>query len=72
MLKIFKNNFKNKHNKNITTFSLYPLSKTRKRLLLVIPENTADRVFSVDKSKMPTEYREKGIGYVKELNISNV
>ena len=26
-----------------------------------MPENTGDRTFSVCKTKMPTEYREKGI-----------
>ena len=28
-------------------------------LLLLIPENTCDRVFSVRKTKIPSEYREK-------------
>ena len=35
------------------------------RLLLLIPENTADRAFSVRKTRIPTEYREKGIRYFK-------
>ena len=29
--------------------------------MLLIPENIADRVLSVCKTKIPTEYREKGI-----------
>ena len=45
-----------KTNKNI---ALYPLSK--KKALLLVPENTADRVFSVHKTKIPTEYRKKYI-----------
>ena len=48
-----------KTNKNIATFSLYPLSK--KKALLLVPENTADRVFTVHKTKIPTEYRKKYI-----------
>ena len=30
-------------------------------LLLLIPENTSDRVLSVHKTKIPTEYRKKDI-----------
>ena len=36
-----------------------------------IPENIGDRAFSVRKTRIPTEYREKGIVF-QELNISNV
>ena len=32
---------------------------------MLTPENTADRVISVCKIKIPTEYREKGIRYFK-------
>ena len=35
------------------------MSFKKKRLLLLITENTSDRVFSV--RKMPTKYREKDI-----------
>ena len=35
--------------------------QNKKRLLLLIPENTGDRAFSVCKTRIPTEYREKGI-----------
>ena len=35
--------------------------KQKKEMLLLIPENTGDRVFSVRKTKIPTEYREKDI-----------
>ena len=38
-----------------------PLKQNKKRLLLLILENTGDRVFSASKTKMPTEYREKCI-----------
>ena len=37
----------------------------KEKLLLLIPENTGDRVLSVFKTKMPTEYREKGISSFK-------
>ena len=50
--------------KNNTTKILHffiSFKKNKKRLLLLIPENTIDRAFSARKSKMPTEYREKGI-----------
>ena len=30
-----------------------------------MPENTADRAFSVRKTKIPTECKEKGIRYFK-------
>ena len=66
MLKIFKNKhfFKKlyKHDKNITTSSLYPLSKKR-LLLLLIPQNKDDRVFIVLKTKMLSGYGGKGIKY---------
>ena len=46
---------KNKHKKR-------KVEKTEKeKLLLLIHENIGDRVLSVFKTKMPTEYREKGI-----------
>ena len=42
------------------------LEKPKKeKLLLLIPENIGDRVLSVFKTKMPTEYREKGISSFK-------
>ena len=66
----FKKICKNKYNKNIATFSSYSLSK--KRLLLLIPENTGDKVFSVHKTKMLSEYREKKYKLFQKLNISNV
>ena len=50
-----------KHGKNITSFSLYPLSQHMKRLLLLMLEKIRDRVFIVHKTTMPTEYREKCI-----------
>ena len=38
------------------------LEKPKKeKLLLLIPENIGDRVLSVCKTKISTEYREKGI-----------
>ena len=40
-----------KTNKNITTFSVYPLSKKRKGYCYA-----GDRVFGVRKTKIPTEY----------------
>ena len=33
----------------------------KKKLLLLIPEKMGDRVLSTCKTKIPTEYREKGI-----------
>ena len=33
----------------------------KEKLLLLIPENMGDRVLSACKTKIPTEYREKGI-----------
>ena len=50
-----------KHGKNITSFSLYPLSQDMKRLLLLMLEKIRDTVFIVHKTTMPTEYREKCI-----------
>ena len=35
--------------------------QNKKRLLLLIPENTSDKAFSKGKTRIPTEYREKGI-----------
>ena len=70
MLKILKKYFlfqscKNKHNKSIT-FSPYPLSKIRKRLMLLISKNTRDRNFiSNGKTRIPTEYGEKGVSCFK-------
>ena len=37
------------------------LSQKKGKLLLLIPENIGDRVLSVCKTKISTEYREKGI-----------
>ena len=38
------------------------LEKPKKeKLMLLIPENISDRVLSVYKTKIPTEYTEKGI-----------
>ena len=37
----------------------------KEKLLLLIPENIGDRVLSVFKTKIPTEYREKGISSFK-------
>ena len=34
--------------------------QTKEKFLLLIPENTGDRVLSVCKTKIPTKYREKG------------
>ena len=45
-------------------FYLYLLSQ-KSKLRLLIPENTGERVFSVCKTKIPTEYREKDIRYFK-------
>ena len=42
--------------------------QNKKRLLLLVLENGGDRVFSVCKSTMPTEYREKvydGVSRIK-------
>ena len=39
--------------------------QNNKRLLLLIPENTGDRVWSVRKTKMTTEYGEKDVRYFK-------
>ena len=46
--------------------------QNKKRLLLLIPENTADTVFIVRKTKMLTESREKRYKVFQELNISNI
>ena len=51
---IFFYSCKNKHKKG-------KVGKTKKEDMLLIPENIADRVLSVCKTKIPTEYREKGI-----------
>ena len=37
----------------------------KENLLLLIPENIGDRVLSVFKTRIPTEYREKGISCFK-------
>ena len=44
----------------------------QERLLLLIPESIGDRVLSVFKTKIPTEYREKGIRFsrIKYLSIN--
>ena len=60
MLKIFKNIFFFKVVK--TNTKKERLEKPKKeKLLLLIPENIGDRVLSVCKTKISTEYREKGI-----------
>ena len=64
MLKIFKNIFFFKVVK--TNTKKERLEKPKKeKLLLLIPENIGDRVLSVCKTKIPTEYREKGIRCLK-------
>ena len=63
----------NKHDKNITTFSLFIYFKqNKKRLFLLIPENIGDRVSIVCKKKMLTEYKRKRYKVFQELNISNI
>ena len=42
------------------------LEKLKKEKLLLIPENIGDSVLGVFKTKIPTEYREKGIMYFKD------
>ena len=42
------------------------ISFKKKRLLLLITENTSDRVFSARKTKTPAEYREKGLRCFKK------
>ena len=37
----------------------------KENLFLLIPENIGDRVLSVFKTRIPTEYREKGISGFK-------
>ena len=49
-LKLLKKNIKKKS-----------LAKTKQKLLLLIPENIGDRLLSACKTKISTEYREKGI-----------
>ena len=69
MLKIFKNIFffkavKEKKKKKIQQkyYDIFFISlKQNKERLLLIPENIGDTVFIVCKTKIPTEYREKGI-----------
>ena len=39
---------------------------------MLIPENTADTVFSVRKTRIPTEYRKKRCKMFQELSSSNV
>ena len=61
MLKIFKNKyFVFKVVKTNTKKEKFEKPK-KEKLLLLIPENRGDRVLSVCKTKIPTEYREKGI-----------
>ena len=64
MLKILKKYFlfqscKNKQQK----YYIFSISfkQNKRRLLLLIPENTSDRAFSKGKTKIPIDYREKGI-----------
>ena len=60
MLKIFK------HDKNITKFSLYPLSKTRKGCCCFVnTSKKGDGMFIVLKTKILREYRGKGIKFFK-------
>ena len=60
MLKIFKNIFFFKVVK--TNTKKERLEKPKKeKLLLLIPENIDERVLSIYKTKILTEYREKGI-----------
>ena len=60
MLKIFKNIFFFKVVK--TNTKKERLEKPKKeKLLLLIPENIGDRVLSVCKTKIATEYRENGV-----------
>ena len=60
MLKIFKNIFFFKVVK--TNTKKERLEKPKKeKLLLLIPENIDERVLSMYKTKILTEYREKGI-----------
>ena len=64
ILKIFKNesfllqSCKKKHKKGKVE-----KTKTGKELLFLMPKNIGDRVLSVFKTKISTEYTEKGIRY---------
>ena len=60
MLKIFKNIFFFKVVKTNTKKERLEKPK-KKMLLLLIPENIGDRMLSMCKTKIPTEYREKDI-----------
>ena len=65
MLKIFKNkNFPFQSCEKIQQkdyIFFISFKQNKKALLLTIPENTGDRMFSARKTKIPTEYRAKGI-----------
>ena len=37
----------------------------KEKLLLLIPKDIGDRVLTLCKTKIPTEYREKGIKWLK-------
>ena len=76
-----KNNISKKYLKiNIFFFKVVKTNTKKERLekpkkeklLLLIPENIGDRVLSVFKTKIPTEYREKGIRFsrIKYLSIN--
>ena len=64
MQKIFKNKyflFLKAVPTNMTKILNIYFKQNKKRLLLLIPENTADRVFIVRKTKMLTEYKRKEV-----------
>ena len=64
MQKIFKNKyflFLKAVQTNMTKILNIYFKQNKKRLLLLIPENTADRVFIVRKTKMLTEYKRKEV-----------
>ena len=65
MQKIFKNKyflFLKAVQTNMTKIlNIYFKQNKKRLLLLLIPENTADRVFIVRKTKMLTEYKRKEV-----------
>ena len=66
LLKSYKANYTREGGVCLASPSLIRI-KQKKEMLLLIPENTGDRVFSVRKTKITTEYREKGIRRFKNL-----
>ena len=70
MLKILKKKYflfqscKNTQQKNYNIFSI-SFKQNEKRLLLLLSEIIGDIALSVCKTKIPTEYREKGITCLK-------